>query len=81
MSVFGGLVLNIVMQFYVLYCTRAYICIPAIKAVRDLYVRYHDDVFIDGVFSDDAWALFSHVEDFDFPTLVALGASVGSLSI
>lgn len=63
MSVFGGLVLNIVMQFYVLYCTRAYICIPAIKAVRDLYVRYHDDVFIDGVFSDDAWALFSHVEE------------------
>merc|ERR1719356_1909567 len=29
--VFAGLVLNVLMQFYVLWCTRLYICVPAVS--------------------------------------------------
>lgn len=61
--VLGGLALNIVMQFYVLYCTRLYICVPAIKAVRGLYMQYHDEVFAGGLFSDEAWASFTRSEE------------------
>jgi len=62
-SVLGGLVLNIIMQFYVLYCTNLYICVPAIKAVRALYAQYHEEVFINGEFSDDAFESFVRTEE------------------
>jgi hypothetical protein len=50
------------MQFYVLYCTKLYICIPAVRKVRELYSQYHQEVFIDGAFSQDAWDNFDHAE-------------------
>eukprot|EP00443_Scrippsiella_acuminata_P048507 CAMPEP_0115187034 /NCGR_PEP_ID=MMETSP0270-20121206/10288_1 /TAXON_ID=71861 /ORGANISM="Scrippsiella trochoidea, Strain CCMP3099" /LENGTH=434 /DNA_ID=CAMNT_0002600175 /DNA_START=164 /DNA_END=1466 /DNA_ORIENTATION=- len=60
--VFVGLGINIFTQFYVLYCTKLYICAPAIHAIRELYAHYHQEVFIDGVFSHDAWENFDHAE-------------------
>lgn len=60
--VYMGLVLNILMQFYVLYCTRLYICVPAVTRVQELYRRYHEEVFLDGVFSEDAWQAFGQAE-------------------
>lgn len=60
--VFVGLGINILMQFYVLYCTNMYICIPAVKKIRELYAQYHQEVFIDSIFSHDAWESFDRAE-------------------
>jgi len=57
-SVCAGLVLNNLMQFYVLWCTKLYICVPAVTRVQALYARFHEDVFVDGVFSEEAWEEF-----------------------
>jgi len=61
--VFGGLVLNVIMQLYVLYCTRLYICVPAIKHIREIYSSYHEAVYYEGSFSQDAWEAFPEVEE------------------
>mmetsp|Transcript_150408 Transcript_150408/g.382303 ORF Transcript_150408/g.382303 Transcript_150408/m.382303 type:complete len:163 (-) Transcript_150408:732-1220(-) len=57
--VFVGLALNVITQFYVLYCTKLYICVPAVSKVRRLYEAFHWDTFVDGQFSEEAWEHFS----------------------
>jgi len=56
--IFAGLVLNLVIQFYVLICTKVYITAPAVLAVRDLYQTFHEQVFEDGIFSQARWDNF-----------------------
>jgi len=61
-TVMLGLVMNVVMQSYVLYCTRVFITYPAVKQVRALYAHYHTEVWPDGVFSEEAWGDFDNAE-------------------
>jgi len=60
--VFICLVFNILMQFYVLYCTKLYVCTPAVNAVRALYAKFHREVFEDGVLSMELFGEFEDVE-------------------
>jgi len=51
------------MQAYVLYCTKIYICAPAVKHIRELYQTYHDEVFSDEAFSPYEWEHFPRKEE------------------
>jgi len=61
--VFGALVLNIFAQFYVLICTKMYICDAAVIRVRQLYGHYEAMVFPGGEFSPDGWHNFDRTEE------------------
>jgi len=59
----GVLAVNILVQFYVLACTKWYICAPAVAAVRRLYATYHDEVFHEGHFNIDNWQDFGNADE------------------
>mmetsp|Transcript_120716 Transcript_120716/g.385475 ORF Transcript_120716/g.385475 Transcript_120716/m.385475 type:complete len:392 (-) Transcript_120716:158-1333(-) len=54
-SVMLGLFINTGMQFYILYCTKKYICGPAVMHVRQLYAEYHTSAFDDAGHLLDDW--------------------------
>jgi len=53
------LCLNLALQICTLLAVNVYISNPAVREVRSLYRRFHEDVFVDGYFSQE------HFDDFD----------------
>jgi len=59
----AALVLNIVIQFYVLVCSKCYITAPAVASVRHLYDSFHREAFVDGELSQEKWEQFELADE------------------
>mmetsp|Transcript_23334 Transcript_23334/g.51279 ORF Transcript_23334/g.51279 Transcript_23334/m.51279 type:complete len:404 (+) Transcript_23334:261-1472(+) len=53
--VFIGLLLNTGMQFYILYCTKKYICFPSVQYTRKLYAEFQELAFDENHILLDNW--------------------------
>eukprot|EP00429_Kryptoperidinium_foliaceum_P065447 CAMPEP_0176061056 /NCGR_PEP_ID=MMETSP0120_2-20121206/30437_1 /TAXON_ID=160619 /ORGANISM="Kryptoperidinium foliaceum, Strain CCMP 1326" /LENGTH=411 /DNA_ID=CAMNT_0017394607 /DNA_START=79 /DNA_END=1314 /DNA_ORIENTATION=+ len=60
--VFSALVVNVLVQIYVLVCAKLYITMPAVAAVRELYASFHQHAFPDGEFSQEGWDQFGDTD-------------------
>merc|ERR1719277_1420182 len=54
-TVFVDVVLNTVIQMYILYFTMLHISNPAVKSVQEMYRDYHETVWPGGNFSQQGW--------------------------